>query len=53
MNTAETLISERTVDLTGKTSEGYTASQRPSLRDSVEIAVNNGVRAIRQAKVTK
>ncbi|MBC6905354.1 DNA-binding transcriptional regulator Fis [Saccharophagus sp. K07] len=41
MNTAETLISERTVDLTGKTSEGYTASQRPSLRDSVEIAVNN------------
>lgn len=41
MNTAETLISERTVDLASKPSEAYNGNQRPSLRDSVEIAVNN------------
>lgn len=42
MNTADTLISERPIDLAVKTNgEAYTGSQRPSLRDSVEIAVNN------------
>lgn len=42
MNTAETLISERPLDLTAKPAgEIYNGNQRPSLRDSVEIAVNN------------
>lgn len=43
MNTVETLISERPMDLTTakSSSEPYGANQRPSLRDSVEIAVNN------------
>ena len=42
MNTAETLITERPLELAAKTAgEVYTGTQRPSLRDSVEIAVNN------------
>ncbi len=42
MNTAETLITERPLELAAKTAgEVYTGNQRPSLRDSVEIAVNN------------
>jgi Fis family transcriptional regulator len=42
MNTAETLITERPLELAAKTAgEVYPGNQRPSLRDSVEIAVNN------------
>jgi Fis family transcriptional regulator len=43
MNTVDTLISERPLDLVAPKagSEAYSAGQRPSLRDSVEIAVNN------------
>jgi Fis family transcriptional regulator len=42
MNTAETLISERPVDVAAKPAgDLYGVNQRASLRDSVEIAVNN------------
>lgn len=43
MNTVDTLISERPLDLVAPKagSDAYGAGQRPSLRDSVEIAVNN------------
>jgi Fis family transcriptional regulator len=42
MNTAETLITERPLDVAAKAAgEVYGISQRASLRDSVEIAVNN------------
>jgi Fis family transcriptional regulator len=43
MNTVDTLISERTLDLVSPktSSDAYGAGQRPSLRDSVEIAVSN------------
>lgn len=43
MNTVDSLITERPLDLiTAKVgSDAYVAGQRPSLRDSVEIAVNN------------
>ena len=42
MNTVDTLISERPLDLTAaKSSTDSYTGQRPSLRDSVDIAVNN------------
>ncbi len=42
MNTAETLITERPLDVAAKAAgEVYGINQRASLRDSVEIAVNN------------
>jgi Fis family transcriptional regulator len=42
MNTAETLITERPLELAAKTAgEVCNGTQRPSLRDSVEVAVNN------------
>lgn len=42
MNTAETLITERPLELAAKTAgEVCNGAQRPSLRDSVEVAVNN------------
>lgn len=43
MNTVDTLVSERAADLTTAAPQGETYNQatRPSLRDSVEHAVNN------------
>ena len=44
MNTADTLLNERTNEFTGQTapvSETYNAPQDPSLRDCVERAVSN------------
>ena len=42
MNTAETLITERPLELTPKTAgDIHSDTPRPSLRDSVEIAVNS------------
>lgn len=43
MNTVDTLISERPAELSVATSssEAYSTSTRPSLRDSVEHAVNS------------
>lgn len=44
MNTVDTLISERPTDLSvtpKNADERYSGNQSPSLRDSVEIAVNN------------
>lgn len=43
MNTVDSLISERPLDLVAPKagSDAYGGGQRPSLRDSVDIAVNN------------
>lgn len=41
MNTVDSPISERPLDLVSTKADAYGAGQRPSLRDSVEIAVNN------------
>ncbi len=43
MNTVETALTERpaNVGIPGRSVEGYTEESRPSLRDSVEIAVGN------------
>lgn len=43
MNTADTLLNERTKEFTGQSlaTETYSSAQEPSLRDCVEKAVNN------------
>lgn len=43
MNTADTLLNERTKEFTGQSlnTDAYGAAQDPSLRDCVEKAVNN------------